>query len=152
MFNKVVILGNLTREIEMKFTPSGLAVANTAIASTKKFKAQDGTQKEEVMFIDIAFFGRTAEVAQQYLRRGSKVLVEGRLKFDQWTDQNGQKRSKHSVSVETMQMLDSKGSAQSSNTNQPAQSNSSQTSKESTPTHDKDNPFSDEIENEDMPF
>jgi len=114
----------------------------------------DGSQKEEVMFVDITFFERIAEVAQQYLRRGSKVLIEGRLKFDQWTDQNGQKRSKHSVSVETMQMLDSKGSNQSTNTNQPTQGNTSKTSQESTPppVDDKDNPFSDEIENGDIPF
>lgn len=149
MFNKVVIVGNLTRDIEMKFTPSGLAVANTAIASTKKFKAQDGTQKEEVMFIDIAFFGRTAEVAQQYLRRGSKVLVEGRLKFDQWTDQNGQKRSKHSVSVESMQMLDSKSSGPTTTNEQPAKTN---TQAMPPKVDDKDNPFSDEIENGNIPF
>ena len=132
----------------MKFTSSGLAIGNTAIASTRKFKAMDGNQKEEVMFVDIAFFGRTAEVAQQYLRRGSKVLIEGRLKFDQWTDQNGQKRSKHSVSVESMQMLDSKGS------NPSAQNKTPQTSQENTPppVDDKDNPFSDEIENNDIPF
>ena len=61
------------------------------------------------MFIDITFFVRSAEVANQYLRKGSKILVEGRLQFDQWVDQNGGKRSKHSVAVETMQMLDSKG-------------------------------------------
>ena len=154
MFNKVIIAGNLTRDIETRFTQSGLAIANTAIASTKKFKAMDGNQKEEVMFVDIAFFGRIAEVAQQYLRRGSKVLIEGRLKFDQWTDQNGQKRSKHSVSVETMQMLDSKGSNPSTNISQPAQGNTSKTSQESTPppVDDKDNPFSDEIENGDIPF
>jgi len=154
MFNKVIIAGNLTRDIEMRFTASGLAIANTAIASTKKFKAMDGSQKEEVMFVDITFFERIAEVAQQYLRRGSKDLIEGRLKFDQWTDQNGQKRSKHSVSVETMQMLDSKGSNQSTNTNQPTQGNTSKTSQESTPppVDDKDNPFSDEIENGDIPF
>jgi len=148
VFNKVIIAGNLTRDIDMKFTSSGLAIGNTAIASTRKFKAMDGNQKEEVMFVDIAFFGRTAEVAQQYLRRGSKVLIEGRLKFDQWTDQNGQKRSKHSVSVESMQMLDSKGA------NPSAQNKTPQTSQESTPppVDDKDNPFSDEIENNNIPF
>lgn len=64
------------------------------------------------MFIDITFFGRSAEVANQYLRKGSKILVEGRLQFEQWVDQNGGKRSKHSVAVETMQMLDSKGDSQ----------------------------------------
>ena len=150
MFNKVVIVGNLTRDIEMKFTPGGLGIANTAIAATKKFKAQDGTQKEEIMFIDIVFFGRTAEIAQQYLRKGSKVLIEGRLKFDQWSDQNGQKHSKHSVSVESMQMLDTKGSStQTRREDQTQQTNSQPTQ---TTVADKDNPFSDEIENSDIPF
>jgi single-strand DNA-binding protein len=108
MFNKVILLGNLTRDIELRYTPGGTAVANTAIATSRKFKAQDGTQKEDVCFIDITFFGRTAEIANQYLKRGSKVLVEGTLKFDQWTDQTGGKRSKHSVTVESLKMLDSK--------------------------------------------
>ncbi|MCD6191059.1 MAG: single-stranded DNA-binding protein, partial [Sulfurimonas sp.] len=74
-------------------------------------------KKEEVCFVDITFFGRSAEVANQYLRKGSKILVEGRLNFEQWVDQNGGKRSKHSVTVETMQMLDSKGDS-GSNANQ----------------------------------
>ncbi len=108
MFNKVVMLGNLARDIEMRNTPTGLAIANTAIATSRKFKSQTGEQKEETCFVDITFFGRTAEIANQYLRKGSKVLVDGRLKLDQWTDTNGQKRSKHSVTVETMQMIGGK--------------------------------------------
>lgn len=111
MFNKVILVGNLTRDIELRYTQGGTAVASTAIATSRKFKAQDGTQKEEVCFVDITFFGRTGEIANQFLKRGSKALVEGRLKLDQWTDQSGAKRSKHSVSVETMQMLDSKPSS-----------------------------------------
>ena len=109
MYNKVILVGNLTRNIEVRHSQVGLAIANTAIATSRKFKDQSGGQKEEVCFTDITFFGRSAEVAHQYLRKGSKILVEGRLVFDQWVDQNGQKRSKHSVAVETMQMLDSKG-------------------------------------------
>jgi single-strand DNA-binding protein len=108
MFNKVVLVGNLTRDIEMKYSNTGLAIASSAIATSRKFKSQNGENKEEVCFVDITFFGKTAEVAQQYLRKGSKLLVEGRLVFDQWTDQNGQKRSKHSVAVDIMQMLDTK--------------------------------------------
>lgn len=108
MYNKIVLVGNLTRDIELKYTQSGIAIANTAIATSKKFKSQSGEQKEEVCFVDITFFARSAEVANQYLRKGSKVLVEGRLMFDQWIDQNGQKRSKHSVNVDLMQMLGSK--------------------------------------------
>jgi single-strand DNA-binding protein len=110
MFNKIILVGNLTRDIEMKYAPSGTAIANTGIASTRKFKGSDGQMKEEVLFVDIAAFGRTAEVMNQYLRKGSKLLVEGRLKLDTWTDQNGGKRSKHSVTIENMTMLDSKSS------------------------------------------
>ncbi len=109
MFNKVIIVGNLTRDIELKYAPSGAAIGSTGIASTRKFKGGDGSMKEEVLFVDITAFGRTAEVMNQYLRKGSKILVEGRLKLDSWTDQNGGKRSKHSVTIENMTMLDSKG-------------------------------------------
>ncbi len=109
MFNKVILVGNLTRDIELRYTPSGTAVGNTGIATNRRFKSADGQQKEEICFIDLTFFGRTAEIANQYLRKGSKVLVEGRLKFDSWEDQNGSKRSKHSITVENMTMLDSKG-------------------------------------------
>ncbi len=110
MFNKVILVGNLTRDIELRYTPSGTAVGNTGIATSRKFKSADGQQKEEVCFVDLTFFGRTAEIANQYLRKGSKVLVEGRLKYDSWEDQNGNKRSKHSITVENMTMLNSKGS------------------------------------------
>jgi len=117
MFNKVVLVGNLTRDIELRYSQAGLGIAKTAIATSRKFTS-NGEKKEEVMFVDITFFGRSAEVANQYLRKGSKILVEGRLQFDQWTDQNGGKRSKHSVAVETMQMLDSKGDNQNSGSSQ----------------------------------
>jgi len=110
MYNKVILLGNLSKDIEIRYSQSGSAIANTAIATTRKFKGADGTQKEEVLFIDVTFFGRSAEVANQYLRKGSKVQLDGRLKLDQWTDKQGQKRSKHSVSVENLTMLDSKPS------------------------------------------
>lgn len=108
MFNKLILVGNLTRDIELKYTSgSNTALAKTAIATSRKFTS-NGEKKEEICFVDITFFGRSAEIANQYLRKGSKCLVEGRLMFEQWTDQQGQKRSKHSVTVESMQMLDSK--------------------------------------------
>ena len=112
MYNKIILAGNLTRDIEVRYTQSGSAIGNTAIATSRKFKSQTGEQKEEVLFVDITFFGRTAEIANQYLRKGSKVLVDGRLKLDQWTAQDGSKRSKHSVTVENLQMLGSKDEAQ----------------------------------------
>lgn len=126
MFNKVILVGNLTRDPELRYLPSGSAVTNTAIATNRRYKKQDGTQGEEVCFIDIAFFGRTAEVANQYLKRGSKVLVEGRLRLEQWTDQTGGKRSKHAITVDNMQMLDSRSESGTPNegSNAPYQNNS----------------------------
>lgn len=111
MYNKVILVGNLTRDIELRYSQGGMAIANAGLATSRKFTL-NGEKKEEVCFVDITFFARSAEIANQYLRKGSKILVEGRLNFDQWVDQNGQKRSKHSVVVETMQMLDTKGTAQ----------------------------------------
>ena len=107
MFNKTVLVGNLTRDVELRYASNGNAIGNSAIAVSRKYTNNNGAQVEEVMFIDITFFGKIAEVANQYLRKGSKLLVEGRLKFDQWTDNNGQNRSKHSVVVENMEMLGS---------------------------------------------
>jgi len=123
MYNKIVLVGNLTRDIEVRYTQSGSAIANSAIATSRKFKSQSGEQKEEVMFIDITFFGRTAEVANQYLKRGSKVLVDGRLKFDQWVAQDGTKRNKHSVIVESMQMLGSRDDNMNSGANNSSYNN-----------------------------
>jgi single-strand DNA-binding protein len=118
MFNKIILVGNLTRDIELRYSQAGMGIAKTAIATSRKFTS-NGEKKEEVCFVDITFFGRSAEVANQYLRKGSKILVEGRLSFEQWVDQNGQKRSKHSVIVETMQMLDSRGDNQGGGYNAP---------------------------------
>ncbi len=108
MYNKIVLMGNLTRDVEVRYSTGNLAIGNAGIAVNRKFKSKNGESKEEVLFIDLSFFGRTAEIANQYLRKGSKILVEGRLKLDQWTDKSGAKRSRHSVMVENLQMLDSK--------------------------------------------
>jgi len=129
MFNKVILVGNLTRDCELRNLPSGSAVCTTGIATNRRFKNQMGEQKEEVCFIDITFFGRTAEIANQYLSRGKKVLVEGRLKLDQWTDQSGAKRSKHSVTVDTLQMLDTKDSQDNGNSYHQQNQNSNPTQK-----------------------
>ena len=147
MFNKVIMAGNLTKDVEIRYLPNGSAVSNTSIATNRKYTLQNGEKKEEVCFIDITFFGRSAEIANQYLRRGSKVLVEGRLSFDQWNDQQGQKRSKHSIVVEAMQMLDSKESDKEWGT-QP--SSKSETPIPMPPTEKM--VFDPLIENEEIPF
>lgn len=105
MFNKVILVGNLTKDIELRYPNAGSAIGSTSIAVTRKYNTQSGEKREETCFIDITFFGRSAEIANQYLSKGSKVLIEGRLKFDQWSDNNGNNRSKHSIFVENMEML-----------------------------------------------
>lgn len=112
MYNKVVMVGNLTRDIELRYLPSGAAIAKSAIATSYKYKTSTGEQKDEVCFLDFNIFGRSAEVANQYLRKGSKVLLEGRLVLEQWTGQDGSNRSKHSLRVDTMKMLDTKAEGQ----------------------------------------
>lgn len=104
MFNRIVLVGNLTKPIELRYTQNGAAIGSTGIAVTRKYTL-NGEKREETCFIDITFFGKQAETANQYLGKGSKLLIEGRLKFDQWQDNNGQNRSKHTVAVENMEML-----------------------------------------------
>ncbi len=111
MYNRVILVGNLTRDVEIRYTPSGTAIGKVGIATNRRFKGSDGEQKEEVMFIDLTLFGRTAEIANQYLHKGRRVLVEGRLVLEQWTAQDGSKRSKHSVTVDNLQILDSRAEA-----------------------------------------
>ena len=105
MFNKVVLVGNLTKDIELRYLPSGTAAARLSLANNRRYKKQDGTQADEVCFIDVNLFNRTAEVANQYLKKGSQVLIEGRLVLESWTDNTGAKRTKHSITAESMQML-----------------------------------------------
>ena len=106
MYNKIITIGNLTKDIEIKYLSNGTALAKGSIATSYKYKSQTGEQKEEVCFLDFTIFGRMAEIAQQYLYKGSKVMLEGRLVFDQWTDnQTGVKRSKHSMMVNELKML-----------------------------------------------
>lgn len=122
MFNKIILVGNLTRDIELRYTQGNAAIGSSGIAVTRKYTL-NGEKREETCFIDITFFGKQAEIANQYLGKGSKLLVEGRLKFDQWTDNNGQNRSKHTVAVENMEML---GDGQRAGNNQGGYSNQQQ--------------------------
>ena len=109
MFNKVVLVGNCTKDGELRFSQGGSGIYKNSIATSHKFIV-NGEKREETMFIDFTAFSKLGVVCDQYLRKGSKILVEGRLSFEQWVDQtSGQKRSKHSIIVETMQMLDRKG-------------------------------------------
>ena len=108
-YNRVVLLGNLTRDPELRYIPSGTAVADIGLAVNDRRKNAQGEWVEEPTFVEITLWGRTAEVASEYLSKGSPVLIEGRLKFEQWETQDGQKRSKLKVIGERMQMLGAPG-------------------------------------------
>src|ERR1700760_4298445 len=109
--NKVFLMGNLTRDHEVKYTPKGTAVGDIAIAVNETYKAQDGTFKEIVTYVDIEVWGRTAENCKQYLTKGRPIFVEGQLKLDQWETKEGEKKSKLRVRAERIQFLGSPGSA-----------------------------------------
>ncbi len=107
-FNKVILVGNLTRDPELRYTPKGTAIAKIGVAVNRVWTNEAGEKKEEVTFVDVDVFGRTAENVGQYMRKGRPILIEGRLRLDQWDDkQTGQKKSKLGVVAETVQFLGS---------------------------------------------
>jgi single-strand DNA-binding protein len=99
-FNRVILMGNLTRDPQLKYLPSNTAVCEFGLAVNHRWRDRDGNQKEEVCFVDLAAFGKAGEVINQYMTKGRPILVEGRLKLESWTGQDGQKRSKHTVVVD----------------------------------------------------
>ena len=104
-FNQVILLGNLTRDVELRHTPSNQAVANIGLAMNRQFQTKDGERREETTFVDCEAWGRQAEVMAQYLSKGRPVFIQGRLKLDTWQDQQGQNRSKLKVVVENFQFV-----------------------------------------------
>lgn len=106
--NKVILIGNLTKNIDLKYLTTGVAVGESSMAINQVYKKQDGTKVQDTCFIDIVMYGRSAEISNQYLKKGSKLCIEGKLNFQQWSDQYGNKRSKHIVSVEKVEFLDTK--------------------------------------------
>lgn len=107
-FNRVVLIGNLCRDVELKYTQSGMAVTEIGLAVNDKRKNAAGEWVEEVTFVDVVLWARTAEVAAEYLHKGAQTLVEGRLKQENWTTQDGQKRSKLKVVADKLVLLGSK--------------------------------------------
>ena len=105
-FNKVTLLGNLTRDIEVRFTQGGLAIAKFGMAINRKSKSQDGEARETTCFVDLTAFGKQAEILEQYVSKGSPLFVDGRLEYSAWEDKNGGgKRNKLEVIVENFQFL-----------------------------------------------
>jgi len=108
-FNKVLLMGNLTRDPQLSYTPNQTAVVDFGLATNRRWTGQDGTQREETCFVDCRAFGRQAENINKYLTKGRLVFVEGRLTFDSWTAQDGTKRSRHRVTVVNFQFLPGTG-------------------------------------------
>ena len=114
--NKVMLIGRLTRDPQLRYTPSGAAVADLGVAVNRYYKGQDGSRQEETCFIDVTVWGRTAENATEYLSKGRQLYVEGYLRMDSWEDKNtGDKRSKLKVIANNIQFLDSRGGAGAGN-------------------------------------
>ena len=152
MYNRVILIGHLTRNIELRYTPSGTAVAKFGLATNRVYTDPvTKEKKQEVMFIDITVFGRAAETANQYLRKGSQVLVEGRLSLNQWTDQTGQKRSKHEIIAENVKFLGGRD-----NNSQPMQNTQPQPQQpqynQPQPQAENNNIASIDIDEEEIPF
>lgn len=121
-FNRVILMGNLTRDVQVRYLQSGTAVGELGLAVNRTwFDKQSNQKKEEVTFVDVTLWGKTAEIARKYLSKGRSVLIEGYLKFDTWDDKDtGQKRSKLKVIGESMTMVGGKGGGQAKQDTQPA--------------------------------
>jgi len=108
-FNKVILLGNLTRDPQLSYLPSQTPVVDFGLATNRRWTGQDGQQREETCFVDCRAFGKPAETINKYCKKGNPLLIEGRLTFDSWTGQDGTKRSKHRITVESFQFISTGG-------------------------------------------
>ncbi|MCK4874142.1 MAG: single-stranded DNA-binding protein [Phycisphaerales bacterium] len=104
-FNRVILMGNLTRDIELRYTSNNTAIGKIGLAVNRRYRTQEGENREETTFVDCEAWGRTAEIMNQYLSKGRPVLVEGRLRLDQWQDREGRNRSKLMVVIENFQFV-----------------------------------------------
>jgi len=153
--NKVMLIGNLTRDPELKYTPKGTAVAELGLAVNRTFQADGGERREETTFVDITLWGRQAEIAGEYLKKGRPVFIEGRLQLDTWDDkQSGQKRSKMRVIGEQMQFLGGReegGGGGGGGSSRPARSSDDRPA--SSPSRPPSDPDLDQApEEDDIPF
>ena len=137
-FNRVMLMGNLTRNPELKYTPSGTAVTDLGLAVNESLKNKAGETVEQTCFVDVVVWGRQAETASEFLKKGSPAFIEGRLQFDQWENQEGEKRSKLRVRAERVQFLSS--GANNGNISSEFQADSGKVTPEDSPLDD-DVPF-----------
>ncbi len=146
-YNKVLLMGNLTRDVELKHVAGNQAVAEIGLAVNRRYKTKEGEEREETTFVDCEAWGRTAEVMKQYLSKGRPVFVEGRLKLDQWKDKDGQNRSKMRVVIENFQFIGgpagggSAGGPQRGDGAQRSESHSAHSTEEHIATQGEDIPF-----------
>ena len=156
--NKVMLIGNLTRDPELRHTPKGTAVAEISLAIKRIWNNEQGQKQEDVTFVDVTLWGRQAEVAQQYLTKGSPAYVEGRLQMDTWDDKTtGQKRSKMKVVGEALQLLGSRnapgaGGNSGAYSDRPQQSSSAPQQRSGPPQGASAAPADDYQEDDDIPF
>ena len=113
-YNRVILMGNLTRDPQLRYLPSNTPVVDLGMAVNRRYRGQDGEMKEEVCFVDVSAFGKQAETLNQYMRKGRALLIEGRLHFRQWTTDDGQRRSKLSVVAERFQFVGGRGEGERS--------------------------------------
>jgi len=161
MYNKVILVGRLTRDPELKYLTSGTSLASFGLAASRNWKDKNtGESKEDTMFIDITAFGKAAEIANQYLKKGNRVLVEGRLVLESWEDNNGNKRSKHKVTAESIQFMETRAESQASasssssyeTNNSPSQQNEYSNQQSSQNKSSNQAPKEIDIEEDDIPF
>jgi len=152
--NKVMLIGNLTRDPELRHTPKGTAVSEIALAIKRVWNNDQGQKQEDVTFVDVTLWGRQAEVAQQYLTKGSPAYIEGRLQMDTWDDkETGKKRSKMRVVGEVLQLLGSRPSGASGGSNYAAPQSSSAPAENSGPPQGASAaPADDFQEDDEIPF
>ena len=150
--NKVILIGNCTRDPEVRYTPKGTAVADIGMAMNRYYSSDGGDRREETTFVDVTLWGRQAEVAGEYLKKGRPVYIEGRLQMDSWDDKNtGQKRTKLKVVGESMQLLGSRdgGGSNSGNSGPSSDSSFNQPSNQSSASNDG---AQFDAEDDDIPF
>lgn len=140
-FNKVILVGNLTRDPELRVTGTGLSICKIGLAVNRSYTSKEGESKDETTFVDVDVFGKQAEILGKYMQKGRPLMVEGRLKLDQWESNDGQKRSKLGVVLESFQFLGGRDD------NVPRSTSASQSNTESTSNDSKEDSF-----DEDVPF
>ena len=148
-FNKVYIMGNLTRDPELRVTANGLSICKFGLATTRHFSSQDGKKREETTFVDVDAFGRQAETLSSYMSKGRPIFIEGRLKFDQWESPSGEKRSKLGVVLESFQFIGARSDGTNNSddkrdsniTSKPQTHHKSNNTETSSPDDDEDVPF-----------